>query len=116
MSAHVGQVFSHCLSVCVCIIPAPRAPGHLTVSVLDSTRVRVEWALLSPDEARGHVLSYTVTYSDSTKTNNITTHPMENSVVINDLMIGPYSVLLWATNSAGAGKKSAITFYLLGLH
>ena len=116
MQLMANIVCGHCLSVHLCIAPAPRAPGHLSASVLDSTHVRVEWALLSPDEARGHVLSYTVTYSNSTKTNNITAHPMQNSVVINDLMIGSYSVLLWATNSAGAGEKSAVGFHLLGQH
>ena len=99
------------LHECLCTAAAPRAPGLLRASVAGSSRVRVEWALLSPNEARGHVLSYTVTHSGAVE--EIHTLPNQSSVVISGLMAGStYSVYVWANTSAGEGERSSATVRL----
>ena len=100
--------------VCIIIIrtiAVPRAPEGVDVERLNETHMNVSWSALTPEEARGHLISYTVHYwpvSNTELVTNITTPPDTTSVVIGGLMSGEeYVVTVSATTGAGNGPWSS---------
>ena len=88
----------------LCIYAEPRAPQDIQAIVMNNSRVRVTWNLLSDEEAQGAVLSYIVTYSNGIETRNITVPSNQNFVVLSDLTPGTdYTVRVSARTSAGVG-------------
>ena len=103
--------------VCIIIISTiavPRAPEGVTVERLNGTHMMVSWSALTPEKARGHLISYTVHYWPASNTElvmTITTPPNTTSVVISSLMSGEeYVVAVSATTGAGNGPWSSEVF------
>ena len=94
---------------------APRAPRDVRVTQLNISHVEVMWSLLSPEEARGVILYYTLTYTNGTDTRKtISVPPTQNRAVLSELKPGEkYSVYVSASTSAGMGNSTATTVTLL---
>ena len=92
-------------------IPVPRAPGDVVVMRLNETHMMVSWSALTPEEARGHLINYTVHYWPVSNTElviNKTIPPDTTSVVIHGLVSGEeYVVAVSATTGAGNGPRSS---------
>ena len=92
-------------------IPVPRAPEDVTVERLNETHMMVSWSALTPEEARGYLISYTVHYWPVSNTElvvTITTPPDTTRKVIGGLVSGEeYVVAVSATTGAGNGPRSS---------
>ena len=93
---------------------APRAPRDVRVTQLNVSHVEVMWSLLSPEEARGVILYYTLTYTNGTDTRKTISVPLtQNRAVLSELKPGEkYSVYVSASTSAGMGNSAATTVTL----
>ena len=69
------------------------------------------WSLLSPEEARGVILNYTLTYTNGPDTRKTIYVPAtQNRAVFSELKSGEnYSVYVSASTSAGKGNCTATT-------
>ena len=78
---------------------------------LNISHVEVMWSLLSPEEARGVILYYTLTYTNGPDTRKtISVPPTQNRAVLSELKPGEkYSVYVSASTSAGMGNSTATT-------
>ena len=78
---------------------------------LNICHVEVMWSLLSPEEARGVILNYTLTYTNGPDTRKtISVPPTQNRAVLGELKPGEnYSVYVSASTSAGMGNSTATT-------
>ena len=78
---------------------------------LNVSHVEVMWSLLSPEEARGVILYYTLTYTNGPDTRKtISVPPTQNRAVLSELKPGEkYSVYVSASTSAGMGNSTATT-------
>ena len=97
------------------IIEPPVSPSNIKVEKTDSgTKLGVSWDFMSPEDAWGFVVSYTVSYS---KDNECKRQGMEktipgtqNSIIIEDVdPRNDYSVVVWASTKTGMGKQSEAT-------
>ena len=90
---------------------APCAPRDVRVTQLNVSHVEVMWSLLSPEEARGVILYYTLTYTNDPDTRKtISVPPTQNRAVLSELKPGEkYSVNVSASTSAGMGNSTATT-------
>ena len=92
-------------------IAVPRAPEDVTVKRLNETNMNVSWSALTPEKARGYLISYTVHYWPASNTElvvTITTPPDTTSVVIGGLVSGEeYVMAVSATTGAGNGPRSS---------
>ena len=90
---------------------APSAPRDVRVTQLNVSHVEVMWSLLSPEEARGVILNYTLTYTNGPDTRKtISVPPTQNRAVLSELKPGEkYSVYVSASTSAGMGNSTATT-------
>ena len=92
-------------------IPVPRAPEDVAVMRLNESHMMVSWSGLTPEKARGYLISYTVHYWPASNTDlvmTITTPPDTTSVVIGGLESGEeYVVAVSATTGAGNGPWSS---------
>ena len=81
------------------------------MSQLNISHVEVMWSLLSPEEARGVILNYTLTYTNGPDTRKtISVPPTQNRAVLSELKPGEkYSVYVSASTSAGMGNSTATT-------
>ena len=81
---------------------------------LNVSHVEVMWSLLSPEEARGVILYYTLTYTNGTDTRKTISVPLtQNRAVLSELKPGEkYSVYVSASTSAGMGNSAATTVTL----
>ena len=70
---------------------------------LNVSHVEVMWSLLSPEEARGVMLYYTLTYTNGPDTRKtISVPPTQNRAVISELKPGEnYLMYVFASTSAG---------------
>ena len=88
---------------------APSAPRDVRVTQLNVSHVEVMWSLLSPEEARGVILNYTLTYTigpDTRKTKSVP--PSQNRAVLSELKPGEYYLMyIFASTSAGMGRSTA---------
>ena len=93
------------------VIPVPRAPDDVTVERLNETHMMVSWSVLTPEKARGHLISYTIHYwpvSNMELVMTITIPPNTTGVVIGGLVPGEeYVVAVSATTGAGNGPMSS---------
>ena len=89
----------------------PVSPSNIKLEKI-GTGVNVSWNLMTPEEAWGFVISYTVSYSkdgSSSKRQSVeTTVPAtQNSMIIEDADPDyEYVVIVWASTVAGMGKQS----------
>ena len=81
---------------------------------LNISHVQVMWSLLSPEEARGVILYYTLSYTNGPDTRKtISVPPTQNRAVLSELKPGEkYSVYVSASTSAGMGNSAATTVTL----
>ena len=81
------------------------------MSQLNVSHVEVMWSLLSPEEARGVILYYTLTYTNGPDTRKtISVPPTQNRAVLSELKPGEkYSVYVSASTSAGMENSTATT-------
>lgn len=97
------------------IIEPPVSPSNIKVEKTDSgTKLGVSWDLMSPEDAWGFVVSYTVSYSkdDERKRQGMekTVPGTQNSIIIEDVdPSNDYSVVVWASTKTGMGKQSEAT-------
>ena len=89
------------------------SPSGVRVERLNSTAMNVSWTLLTLEEARGFVISYTVSYKKDEGMAKRTTESVvvpggeQSSVVIGGLDPGSsYLVSVSASTSAGTGEMS----------
>ena len=87
------------------------APRRLQVHRLSGTHMNVSWEPLTLTEARGFILNYTVSYTQTTRSReivNVSVSSEQSSVVIGGLDRSKgYSVQVWASTSAGAGPANS---------
>ena len=78
---------------------------------LNVCHVEVLWSLLSPKEAQGVILNYTLTYTNGPDTRKtISVPPTQNRAVLSELKAGEnYSVYVSGSTSAGMGNSTATT-------
>ena len=78
---------------------------------LNVSNIEVMWSLLSPEEARGVIFNYTLTYTNGSDTRKkISVPPTQNRAVLSELKPGEnYSVYVSAFTSAGMGNSTATT-------
>ena len=76
---------------------------------LNVSHIEVMWSLLSPEEARGVILNYTLTYTNGPDTRKtLSVPPTQNRVVLIELNPGEnYLMYVFASTSAGAGCSTA---------
>ena len=84
---------------------ASSAPRDVRVTQLNVSHVEVMWTLLSPEEARGVILNYTLTYTNGPDTRKtISVPPTQNRAVLSELKPGEYYLMyIFASTSAGMG-------------
>ena len=82
----------------------------MTVERVNGTHIRVTWEELSPADARGDVVSYSILYTPVTvqREDNLVVVPgNQSSVLIGGLdPQQTYRVEVWATTAAGNGMRS----------
>ena len=86
-------------------------PSNIKVEADSPTKLRVSWDLMTPDEAQGFVVSYTVSYKKeellSDEGLQKTVPEDRNSLFIDDLDSNQgYSIVMWANTTAGMGEPS----------
>ena len=89
----------------------PVAPSNIKVEVESDTKITVSWDRLTPEDAWGFVLSYTVSYKkeeeDTGKSTEKTVDGTMNSVQIDNLDTNQgYIIVMWANTTAGMGQTS----------
>ena len=98
----------------LCYLVPPVSPSNIKVERIDSgTKLRISWDPLTPEQARGFITNYTVSYrkkSEESRKRQILekiVHSNENSTIIEDLDPNQeYSVSVRADTVAGSGKLS----------
>ena len=82
----------------------------MTVERVNGTRINVTWEELSPADARGDVVSYSILYTPVTRQggdNVVVVTGSQSSVLIGGLdPQQTYTVQVWATTAAGDGMRS----------
>lgn len=97
------------------IVEPPASPSNIKVEKIDSgTRLGVSWDFMTPEDAWGFVVSYTVAYSKEAKRKRQemekTVPRTQNSIIIDDVdPNNDYSVVVWASTKIGMGKRSEAT-------
>lgn len=86
-------------------------PSNIKVEADSPTKLRVSWDLMSPEEAQGFVVSYTVSYkkeeSQPDEGLQKTVPGDRNSLFVDDLDSNQgYSIVMWANTTAGMGEPS----------
>ena len=78
---------------------------------LNVSHVEVMWSLFSPEEARGVILYYTLTYTNGPDTRKtISVPPTQNRAVLSELKPGEkYSAYVSASTSPGMGNSATTT-------
>ena len=96
------------LSECVTSVPGP--PRGVAVDVVNQSHILVTWTPLSPVEARGYIIHYTVYYwpsSNRTMIMSITVKSNITRYLISNLSLDVnYKVQVSASTSVGEGDKS----------
>ena len=90
---------------------APSAPRDVRVTQLNVSHVEVMWSLLPPEESRGVILNYTLTYTNGPDTRKtISVPPTQNRAVLSELKPGEYYLMyIFASTSAGMGNSTVTT-------
>ena len=82
----------------------------MTVERVNGTHINVTWEELSPADARGDVVSYSILYTPVTRQgedNVVVVTGNQSSVLIGGLdPQQTYTVQVWATTAAGDGTRS----------
>ena len=84
----------------------------MTVERVNGTHINVTWEVLSPADARGDVVSYSILYTPVTRQgedNVVVVTGNQSSVLIRGL--DPqvtYTVQVWVTTAAGDGMRSPV--------
>lgn len=89
----------------------PIPPANFKVEVDSHTKLRASWDRLTPEEAQGFVVSYTVFYkkeeSQQDEGMEKSVPGTENSLFIENLDSNQgYSLMVWANTTVGMGQPS----------
>ena len=89
----------------------PVAPSNIKAEAETDSKITVTWNLLSPEEAQGFVLSYTVSYKAESGLDDSMEKIVpgtRNTVLIEGLDANQeYTIVMWANTSAGMGQASS---------
>ena len=114
----VHIVWAYCILFCFSV--PSKGPNITTISVVNSTALKVTWAKLSSDYSNGNITKYAVCYNDKTSSStclsNKTIEGADKTMIV---LIGlneatTYYIGIWAATKIGFGKlgdvKSNRTF------
>ena len=110
--------YYHCMLFIQCYcnifnITVPRPPRDLSVERVNATHMIVSWTALSPVEARGHIIYYTVNYWPASSSEDIKRINVPHNITrveISDLLSGEtYIVQVSASTSVGKGEIAEIS-------